>query len=180
MTKFNGVLIVQAYYLGNGLMRSVAYNQDENQPTNEVETITVKLHDSTGVVEQSTGMLHTDGTFSVDFSSQGDYNVSVVGKNSLELYAIGEFSFNGADVNYDFTAQTENTVEVGEGIFAAYSGDINGDGVIDAADEAILIAAIENSDFGVQATDLNGDGSVDASDSDVLFSNLGKSVVYPN
>jgi hypothetical protein len=179
MTKFNAILIVQAYYLGSGLMRSVANNQDENQPTNEVETVTVKLHDSTGVVEQSTGMLHTDGTLSVDFSSQGDYKLSVRGRNSLELFAPGEFTFNGADVSHDFTSQVENTVEVETGVFAAYSGDINGDGVIDAADEALLIEAIENSSFGVQVTDLNGDGSVDSSDSDFLFANLGKSVIIP-
>lgn len=52
MTKVDLKFLVQGYYFENGLMRSVAYNQDDTQPTNEVETVIVKLHDSTGVVEQ--------------------------------------------------------------------------------------------------------------------------------
>lgn len=179
MTKVNLKVLVQGYYLENGLMRSVAYNQDDTQPTNEVETVTVKLHDSTGVVETSTGVLYTDGTVSVEFSSQGDYFMSVCGLNSLELFAPAEFTFNGADVDYDFTTQADNQIEVESGVFALYSGDINGDGVIDATDEALLSDAITASLYGVQVTDLNGDGVVDNVDMDSLLANLGKLVVSP-
>jgi hypothetical protein len=177
MTKVDLKVLVQGYYLENGLMRSVAYNQDDTQPTNEVETVTVKLHDSTGVVETSTGMLHTNGTLSVEFSSQGDYFMSVRGKNSLQLFAPNEFTFNGVDVDYDFTTQADNQVEVESGVFALYSGDINGDGVIDAADEALLSDAITASLYGVQVTDLNGDGNVDNVDTDCFFANLGKTII---
>lgn len=179
MTKVDLKLFVQGYYLENGLMRSVAYNQDENNPTNEVENVIVALHDSTGVVEQSSGMLYTDGSVSVSFSEQGDFYLSVKGTNSLQLFTPTALSFNGTDVSYDFTVQSENQFEVESGVFASYSGDINGDGVIDASDEALLVEAINNSLFGVQVSDLNGDGSVDNTDSDLLFANLGKEVVYP-
>jgi len=179
MTKVDLKVFFQGYYLQNGLMRSVAYNQDENRPTNEVENVIVALHDSTGVVEQSSGMLHTDGSVSVSFSEQGDFYLSVKGVNSLQLFTPTALSFNGTDVNHDFTIQDENQAEVESGVFASYSGDINGDGVIDASDEALLVDAINNSLFGVQVTDLNGDGSVDNTDSDLLFANLGKEVVYP-
>lgn len=179
MTKVDLRFLVQRYYFENGLMRSVAYNQDDTQPTNEVETVIVKLHDSTGVVEQSSGTLYTDGSLSVNFSSVGDYFLSIVGRNSLELFAPSAFTFNGVDVVHDFTTQSQNTLEVEIGIYAAYSGDVNQDGVIDELDQTQILAAIEEVASGVQVCDLNGDGVVDNSDTDVFWDNVGKTVVYP-
>jgi hypothetical protein len=52
----------------------------------------------------------------------------------------------------------------------AVSGDINGDGAVDASDLAILLGAWGSAD---PASDLNGDGSVDASDLAILLGNWG-------
>ena len=55
--------------------------------------------------------------------------------------------------------------------FAAYSGDVNLDGTIEASD----LSAIDNAVFGFAtgyiSTDINGDGTVDASDASITENN---------
>ncbi len=84
-------------------------------------------------------------------------------------------------LTYDFTtaasqAYGDNMVDLGDGSFAFYSGDINQDEVVDGSDVPDLYNDIENSAFGDLGTDLNGDGSVDNSDLPSLFNNSENSI----
>lgn len=180
MKAINAKLFIQGYYAGNETMKPVANNQDSSQPTTDVEVVTATLYDNQGnEVEVSSGMLKTDGTVSFDFNSTGTFWLGVRGKNSLLLFAKPQITLDETDVDYDFTAQEENQAEVAFGVYAAFSGDINGDGAIDGDDESLLQAAIDAFANGVQPADLNGDGGVDNSDMDFLAANAGRTVAFP-
>jgi hypothetical protein len=64
-------MFIEGYYLGGGLMNSVKFNQDFVSPADEVEMMTVELHDATtyALVDTATAMLHTDGTLSASFAT---------------------------------------------------------------------------------------------------------------
>lgn len=184
MTDVNLKVFVQGYYDQNGQMRSVRFNQDQTSPTNEVETIEVRLHDENGIVETQTAVLQTDGNLSVAFASEGEFFISVKGRNSLQTYTATKLLLNGSPVNYDFTTSASqayggNQVQVDNGVFALISGDVTGNGSIGQLDQDQITSAVENSLFGVQVEDLNGDGVVDNSDLDCFWDNVGKSVVAP-
>ncbi len=180
MTDLNINFKIEGYLNPDGTMKPVANNQDSTQPITDVEAVNCVLYDTTGEeIEVASGMLKTDGTLQTAFSSTGTFWLGVRGKNSLEVFTDALITLNGTAVSYDFTAQSKGQNEVAVGVYAAYSGDVNGDGVIDADDEEIIDNALNNSFYGVQPTDLNGDGVVDNSDKDFYFANVGRTVAYP-
>lgn len=184
MTTVNLKAFVQGYYTGNGQMTSVRLNQDGTSPANEVETITVRLHNQSGVVETQFATLQTDGTATAEFTSEGNYFISVKGRNSLQTFTASELSLNGTTVTYDFStsasaAYGDNQIEVESGVFAFYSGDVTGNGSIGEIDQTQIETAIANSAYGVCVEDLNGDGAVDNQDLDIFWANVGKQVCAP-
>lgn len=173
-------LFIEGYYQGGGLMTSVKYNQDYTSPLDEVEDLTVELRDSVTyeVIDTAIGVLHTDGTLSVSFTNadSGSYYIAVRGRNLVETWSSAAQLVDGTPLFYDFSSSAsqaygDNMLDLGSGVFAFYSGDINQDGVIDGSDSTDLFNDIENANFGILVTDLNGDGVVDGSDTTFLFNN---------
>lgn len=176
--------LVQGYYNGNGTMRSVKNNQDQVSPLDEVETVSATLWAGTNAVETAEATLKTDGMAVFQFENDGDFHISVKGKNSLAVFIPVVLEVGATPISYDFTIAAEqaygaNQVEVETNVFALRSGSVNNGNTIDQADEDLITAAIENSLYGVQVCDLNGDGVVDNSDLDFLYANKGKSVLRP-
>ncbi|MCY7362732.1 MAG: dockerin type I domain-containing protein, partial [Ignavibacteria bacterium] len=60
--------------------------------------------------------------------------------------------------------------------YCIYSGEINGDGTIDAADLSFIDNDVANGTEGYISTDLNGDFFVDASDASIADNNASNSV----
>jgi hypothetical protein len=181
----NLTMFIEGYYLGGNLMNSVRLNQDYVSPSDEVEVVTVNLHDATTyeLVDTATGTLKTDGTLSVTFTTAvaGSYYVAVKGVNMIETWTATPKTIGTTPLSYDFSssasqAYEDNMREVEPGVFAFYQGDINQDGAMDNSDFDQLFPDIDNSNFGVQATDLNGDGAIDNSDLDNIFGNVDNSV----
>ena len=181
----NLTMFIEGYYVGGNTMNSVRVNQDYVSPSDEVEVVTVNLHDATTyeLVDTATGTLKTDGTLSVTFSTAaaGSYYVAVKGVNAIETWSAAPQMIGSNPLSYDFSssasqAYEDNMREIEPGVFAFYQGDINQDGAMDNSDFDQLFPDIDNSNFGVQATDLNGDGAVDNSDLDSIFSNVDNSV----
>jgi hypothetical protein len=172
-------LFIEGYYLGGGLMNSVRNNQDGVSPLDEVEVMTVALHDATApyaLVESVTGMLKTDGTLTCTFTTApaGSYYIAVKGVNILQTWSAVPQAVGASPLNYDFSsaatqAYGSNMREMAPGVFAFYNGDGNQDEVIDNVDTDPIFIDIDASNFGVLATDLNGDGVVDNSDLDNVF-----------
>ena len=78
---------------------------------------------------------------------------------------------------YDFSsaasqAYGDNQVEVAQGLWALYSGDINLDENIDLGDFTMLENDINSFQFGYFATDINGDGNVDLGDVPIVETNI--------
>ena len=186
----NLTMFIEGYYVGGNTMNSVRVNQDYVSPSDEVEVVTVNLHDATTyeLMDTATGTLKTDGTLSVTFTTAaaGSYYVAVKGVNMIETWTATPQTVGSSPLSYDFSSSASqaygsNMKEIEPGVFACYQGDINQDGSIDNSDYDQLFPDIENSNFGVQATDLNGDGAVDNSDTDFIPFNVENSIFanYP-
>ena len=186
----NLTLFIEGYYLGSSTMNSVRLNQDGVSPIDEVEVMTVNLHDATtyAVVDTATGTLKTDGTLSVTFNTAeaGSYYVAVKGVNMIETWTANLQTIGAAPLSYNFStaaaqAYGDNLREMEPGIFACYQGDLNQDGALDNSDLDNILPDIDGSAFGILATDLNGDGALDNSDLDNIFNNINNSLFanYP-
>lgn len=97
------------------------------------------------------------------------YYVVVIHRNSIETWSKsgGEIFSNGA-LSYDFTtaatqAYGNNMVSV-SGEWSLYTGDVNQDGVVDLADDALIDNDAFNFVTGYVVTDLNCDNIVDLTD----------------
>jgi hypothetical protein len=184
----NLTLFVEGYYLGGNTMNSVRLNQDYVSSADEVEILTVNLHDATtyAIVDTATGTLKTDGSLSVTFrtAAAGSYYIAVKGVNLLQTWSAEPQAVGSSPLSYDFSSDAtqaygSNMREMETGVWAFYSGDINQDETVDNSDSDSLFSDIENSNFGVFVTDLNGDGTVDNSDTDVFYINVANSI-YSN
>jgi hypothetical protein len=184
------ILFVESYYIGGNTMNSVKLNQDYVSPADEVEDLTIELHDASdySLVDTAIGTLKTDGTLSVTFTTAaaGSYYIAVKGSNMIETWSATAQTVGTTPLSYDFSsgasqAYEDNMREIETGVFAFFSGDVNQDQVIDNADSDPVYPDIDNSNFGVLVTDLNGDGVVDNADLDNLLINLDNSVYahYP-
>ncbi|MBK7761864.1 MAG: hypothetical protein IPI46_00640 [Bacteroidetes bacterium] len=179
---FNLKAYLEGYYLGNGVMASVLFNQGEPNLISQTDTVDIILHNSISpyAIEYSTkGVLDTDGnaSFILPASVQGNsYYITLKHRNSFETWSANPITMS-AITNYNFTtsasqAYGDNLVEVDPGIFAIYCGDINQDQNADLLDASLLETSIANFDFGYFATDINGDGNVDLLDSPMLEVNM--------
>lgn len=174
-------LFVEAYYLGAGTMRPVKSNQDGISAADEVEDIVVKLYDANvphALLHSTVATLKTDGTAQAVFDTapNGSFYIAVKSSNALQTWTAAPQAVGTTPLDYDFSvaadrAYGDNQAQVGPGVFAVYSGDINQDGNIDTIDYPIWELDSNNFESGVFETDLNGDGNVDTIDYPVWENN---------
>ena len=171
MTTINLKLFAQGAYIGNGEMAAE-------------QSATVKVHGESEVLETIETTLATDGALSVNATTEGTVYLSVRTQNTLEVFTASTVELTGGVVNYDFTdadskAYGSNQVEVESGVFALYSGDVDGDGVISQDDVQAVSDDSDNSVENNALTDLNSDGITDLSDVSTVTNNVGKEVAVP-
>ncbi len=180
-------LFIQGYYMGAGAMTTVADNQAGIAPavSNDVEMITVELHEADSpysMVATTTAMLHTDGTVTCEYPTapNGSYYIAVKTRNATQTWSALPQTVGATPLTYDFTtaanqAYADNMVDLGDGSFGFFSGDISVAGIqddlIDGADYSTWEADNNDFAFGVFATDLNGDGIVDSADYSIWEAN---------
>jgi uncharacterized delta-60 repeat protein len=174
-------LFIQGLYVGNGAMQSALTNTGLSTDVNIADTVTVELHDYNNpqilVASQQT-ILRTDGTITTVFPTiSGIYFVAIKHRNTVETWSAYPVLLGSYPGFHDFTnlalkAFGSNQVEVGNGVWALYSGDVNQDGAIDAFDYLQLDPDVINGAYGYLTTDLTGDGFVDAFDYILLDENL--------
>ncbi|MBK6505426.1 MAG: hypothetical protein IPG02_07100 [Ignavibacteria bacterium] len=139
------------------------------------DTITVYLRNAGSpyaIVDVTKGNLSPSGTVSLNFPNAVNgvnYYIVVKHRNSVETWskAGGEMFSSGA-LNFDFTtaasqAYGSNMVLVG-GEYSIFTGDVNDDDIVDAADVSLIDNDAFNFVSGYVVTDLNCDGSVDGTD----------------
>lgn len=182
-------LFLQGYYAGGRLMRPVLNNQAvSGSLAMETDTITVSLYDPSMLdipVVSNKGILHTDGTVCVEFPSTipGSYYMAVKHRNTIETWSSATVTISNLPALYDFTiaannAFGKNMIEVENGTWAMYTGDLNQDEFIDAADFGIFDTDYQNAVQGEYvSTDFNGDGYVDVLDF-LILKNNSKNGIY--
>jgi hypothetical protein len=133
------------------------------------------------VVDSSESVLDSSGVGTFIFSNAVDgtnYYVAVKHRNSIETWSYMGNSFFLSSLVYNFSdtaskAFGNNQIQVDNSPlkFALYSGDVNQDGVIDAADLSLIDVDASNFISGYVATDLNGDDFTDATDLSIADNN---------
>jgi hypothetical protein len=177
----NLTMFIQGYYTFGGAMASVRVNQEiEGADIADVEMLTVELHDAENfsMVTATTAMLHTDGTLSASFDDapSGSYYIAIKGRNSIQTWSAEPQTVGSTPLAYNFStaasqAYGDNMIDMGEGVFAFYSGDIAQDELIEFSDYSAWETDAFNFAFGDFATDLTGDGLVEFSDYSIWEAN---------
>ena len=152
------------------------------------DTITIELHMAStyrlAFSEKTIFDIYGNGSVTIPENLTGhSYYLVLKHRNSLETCSSNPI-FISRTVIYDFTTSTDkafgnNQIWV-EKAACLYSGDINQDGKINAADFKLFDSDNTRFVFGFyNASDLNGDVNTDLSDFPFLDEGLGKSVIIP-
>lgn len=151
----------------------------------DVDTITLELKHATtfALVATTTAMLQTNGMVSATFNSaiSGSYYLVIKHRNALQTWSANPVAVSSITPLYDFTnaankAFGSNMAQVEPGIWALYSGDLNGDTNVDNADFSLWEADANAFLFGDFATDLNGDSNVDNADFSIWEANANSTI----
>lgn len=133
-----------------------------------------------GIVDSASSVVDSvtlNGSFAITKAFTGTYYLVLKGRNSLETWsrAGGEAINAGFTYNYDFTLASSraygNNMVLKGSRFCLYSGDLNYDGIIDAADAAAADNDAYTFSSGYVVSDVNGDFTVDASDVQIIDNN---------
>lgn len=172
-----GYSIVNVTSVPEGLYNTVSNNSSVR------DTFRVYLRNSNSpyaIVDSSKALIDSvtlKGGFVMLNAPTGSYYIVIKHRNGLETWSKTN-GFNltrGAVMNYDFTtsalqAYGNNLKQTGTK-FCMYSGDVNGDGVIDSDDLSIIENDSYNFAGGYLASDLTGDGIADAGDMAIADNN---------
>jgi hypothetical protein len=186
-STLNLTLFIEGYYNnGAGTMEPVLTNQGvQNVSPAACDSITIELRNSAQPYAMAASvktMLNRNGTATANFTQTGDYYIVIKHRNALETWSALPLSFTSGNIIYNFSSSASQAfgnrqVEVGTGIFAFYSGEINRDENIDLLDLSLIESDITSFQFGYHATDINGDGNVDLLDTPIVESNV-SSFIY--
>jgi hypothetical protein len=122
-------------------------------------------------VDSSNVRLDANGNVVTEFlnASAGSYYIQIKHRNGLETWSSAPVSFsNGSTTAFDFTTSQSNAfgnnLVLKSGKWCIYSGDVEGDGAIDATDLALIDNDASAFATGYLRTDLDGNDFVDGTD----------------
>jgi hypothetical protein len=173
----NITAFVQGYYddvLGE--MRTPLYTSGETSNENEVDYLTVELHSTTStvgtpvIIETYTGILNKDGIISCNFPGTvvgNSYYIVIYTPNTIKTWSANPVQIN-ATTSYNFSTSSsqaygDNMIEMPDGAWAIYSGDINQDG-LDYVDYTLWQTDFDNFGSGYLPSDFDGDASIGYTD----------------
>lgn len=176
----NAKVLLQGYYLAGGIMQPVLYNQGIGSNGNLTDTATIELHATSypySLIGSRNAVLQTNGMLSTSITCPpGQYYLVIRHRNTIPTWSAVPVLV-GTSTVYDFTVSNANAyggnmVEVENGIWALFSGELAKDENIDLIDYSLLETDVNGFLNGYLATDLNGDGNVDLLDSPILEQNI--------
>jgi hypothetical protein len=149
------------------------------------DTATVFLRNAASpyaVVDSAKTLLNANtftGLFSLGRAASGSYYISLKHRNSVETWSNAPVSMTvGGTTNFDFTTSASQAYGSNQVLidnspqrYAIYSGDVNKDGTVDAADLSLIDNDAFNFVSGYVQTDVTGDNTADASDASVTDNN---------
>jgi len=158
------------------------------------DTATVYLRSSVSPylkIDSAKSLINTNGVGTFDFVNANNgvnYYIVVNHRNSVETWSSSPQSFVSNSLNYDMTnlqsqafGNNLRQVDFAPVKFAIYSGDVNQDGIVDAADVSAIDNDASNFVSGYVVTDLTGDNFVDGTDFAIADNNAANfvSVIWP-
>jgi len=162
-------------------MAPVLLNQGIDICPTVTDSIDVELRNITtySVVASTRVLLQTNGNAYCRFPDlNGNYYIVIKHKNAFQTWSQLPVPLSTAGVTtYDFSLAAnkpygDNMVQIENGFWAFYSGDLNFDENADLIDLGLVEQDINDFAFGYKTSDLNGDGNVDLLDSPVIETNI--------
>jgi hypothetical protein len=171
-------MYLQGFYLGAGVMKpsinAVLYPL-------LCDTVVVELHlynsnHALAYSSKSTISTAGSGNFSFPQIVAGSYYIVIKHRNSIETWSSLPVMLSSAFVNYSFTnlpskAYQNQLKDMGGGIFALYSGDVNQNGIIDSTDVSSISSKAKLFSTGYLNADLTGDSFIESSDFSLVENN---------
>jgi len=170
------------------------YNFSSNK-LNIIDTVKIYIRNSVSpysISDSSVSVIDSStykGSFQFMNAISGNYYIQLRHRNTLKTWSSFPVNYISGEINnYNFTdslskAYGNNQIQVSNvnDLYAIYSGDVNQDGIIDAADLSEVDNDIINSATGYLPADLNGDGFVEVSDLSMVENNssAGIQIVKP-
>ena len=185
--NLNLTAFLEGSCLSGGNMMATLNKVNASISNNIADTIIVELHANTSpyaIMYSSKGIINTNGTASIAFPNSaigGSYYIVIKHRNSIETWSAAPVAINNNSI-YNFTSSASqafgaNLSNMGDGVFAIFSGDINQDGSVDFNDYPDLDIASNLGVLGYDVNDLNGDASVDFNDYPILDLNSNNGVL---
>jgi hypothetical protein len=179
---------LEGLYDGNNGMYSAPFNANGITPTNIADTIIIELRADVSpfdLLYSTKVMIDISGLADINLPTttiDSSYYIVIKHRNSIETWSASAFRVIPVGSTYNFKnaankAYGNNLSNLGNGVFAIYSGDINQDGSIDFADYPSLDITSQNGVLGYDANDLNGDASVDFADYPILDINSNNGII---
>ncbi|MBK9356356.1 MAG: hypothetical protein IPN08_03035 [Bacteroidales bacterium] len=173
--------LLEGLYDGNGTMRQASDENGAHFGAGVADVIDIELHNTAdySLIEHNAANteLSTSGnaTISIPPSFGSNYYITVKHRNSIETTSANPVSFAGPVISYAFDLPAKafggNLLQMIDGYYTIYGGDVNQDGTIDTGDGT----PIDNDQFyfvsGYVVTDINGDGTVDTGDGTIVDNN---------
>ena len=166
----------QGFYAGGGQMSPVLLNQGVGNSSTECDTVTVQFREPTppnNVLFEYKGIMNTNGEINVVLPAPLNNQLAFIvvqNRNSIAIWSALPVPLSN-NLLYNFTTNPASTygdnvtlIESSPIIWAAFSGDINADGVIDGLDFNDWESDSNNFGAGYIPTDVNGDGVSDGLD----------------
>ena len=173
--------LLEGLYSGSNRMREANGEAGPQFGEGIADEITVELHNAAdyGTIEYTFNNVQLDiyGNTSVTVPAEltGDYYITIKHRNSIETVSALPVSFAGNAITYAFDAPEKayggNLLQMIDGTYVIYGGDVTQDGTVDSGDMTPLDNDATNFMVGYLATDVNGDGSVDSGDMTIVDNN---------
>ena len=190
--EFNVKAFLQGYYIGNSQMRPAIFNSGMSNIATATDSIEVSLWESSNVSNpnfKARSIINNSGIMTAYFplSTIGQsYYLSLKHRNSIQTWSKNPILIN-AENFYDFSTNSnkaysdgfnEPLINLGNGIYAIYSGDVNQDGSVDIFDMQNVENNASQFAFGYYNSDCSGDGNTDVSDMNIIENNVGLFIYY--
>ncbi len=171
--SLNLTLFLEGLFNGSS-MNKAKDGATDKFPGTIADQIIVELHNAVFPFALAGGPftvnVNTDGTAHVVIPASlgSSYYIVVKHRNSIETWNSNPLSFSGATVSYNFSSLAGqaygNNLKLISGKHVIFGGDVNQDGMVDAADLVAVDNDAANFLSGYLTNDVNGDGVIDATD----------------
>jgi len=179
--SLNLTFFLESLYNGSNRMREANGEAGPQFGEGIADEISVELHNAAdyGTIEHTFNNVQLDiygnTSITVPTNLTGEYYITIKHRNSIETVSNIPVSFAGSTITYAFDAPGKayggNLLQMTDGTYVIYGGDVTQDGTVDSGDMTPLDNDAINFMVGYLATDVNGDGSVDSGDMTIVDNN---------